>query len=231
MINNVLWQKRLMPMQQIRAEFNFQKSSVMWIVLGRGVLDRHSMRKAGAVRAWPRRDRGHHARLLRWPWCPLLPYPARDRATAALEFALATPLLVLMVGGAADYGLAQYYRTNLANAVAAGAEYAYLTGTGVSTTNIQTVIQDAMYLPAGAVANLTVTFSSVSPGVPSPGWYCITGSGPAVAPSTQGTTCTDGSAAGYYISFRATYVNTGLLSGVLATGNRTISEQVTVRLQ
>jgi hypothetical protein len=219
-------------MHQMRAELNFQKSAIMWIILGCGVLTCYSTRKTNAVRAWPR-HRGRRARLVGGRWCPRLPYTTspRDRATAALEFALATPLMVLMVGGAADYGLAQFYRTNLANAVAAGAEYAYLTGTGVSTTNIQTVVQDTMYLPAGAANNLTVTFSSVSPGVPSPGWYCITGSGPAVAPSTRGSTCTDGSAAGYYISFRATYVNAGLLSGVRATGNHTISEQVTVRLQ
>lgn len=232
MINKLSRPNCHMPMPRMRTEFNFQKSSVMWIVLGRGVLGRQSVRKASDVRAW-RRDRVRHARSLRWRWCPRLPDPAspRDRATAALEFALATPLLVLMLGGAADYGLAQFYRTNLANAVAAGAEYAYLTGTGVSTTNIQTVIQDAMYLPSGGASNLTVTFSNVSPGVPSPGWYCITGSTPTVTPSSQGSICTDLSAAGYYISFRATYVNTGLLSGVLATSNRTISEQVTVRLQ
>ena len=152
------------------------------------------------------------------------------RATAALEFALATPLLVLMMGGAADFGLAQYYRTNLANAVAVGAEYAYATGTGVSTTNIQSVIQAAMYLPAGGGHNLTIAFSGVSPGVPSPGWYCISGSRPTVTSSTQGTTCSDGSFAGYYISFQATYVNTGLMSGILASANHTISEQVTARL-
>jgi len=73
------------------------------------------------------------------------------------------------MGGAADFGLAQYYRTNLANAVAVGAEYAYATGTGVSTTNIQSVIQAAMYLPAGGGHNLTIAFSGVSPGGAEPG--------------------------------------------------------------
>jgi len=87
-----------------------------------------------------------------------------------------------------------------------------------------------MYLPAGGGHNLTIAFSGVSPGVPSPGWYCISGSGPTVTSSTQGTTCSDGSFAGYYISFQATYVNTGLMSGILASANHTISEQVTARL-
>jgi hypothetical protein len=136
-----------------------------------------------------------------------------------------------MVAGAADFGLAQYYRANLANAVAAGAQYAHFTGTGVSTGNIQTVIQDAMYLPAGAAANLSVSFTGSSPGVTSAGWYCITGTGPTATASAQGTTCSDGSSAGYYLWFRATYVNNGLMSGMLTSTNRTISERVTVRLQ
>jgi len=136
-----------------------------------------------------------------------------------------------MVAGAADFGLAQYYRANLANAVAAGAQYAHFTGTGVTTSNIQTVIQDAMYLPAGAATNLTVSFTGSSPGVTTAGWYCITGTGPTASASAQGRTCSDGSSAGYYIWFRATYVNNGLMSAILTNVNRTMSEQVTVRLQ
>jgi Flp pilus assembly protein TadG len=155
----------------------------------------------------------------------------RQRGTAALEFALATPLLLVMIGGAADFGLAQFYRTSLANAVSAGAQYAYLTGTGVTTANIQTVVQNAMFLPPGAATNLTFTFTGTSPGVQAPGWYCVMGTGPTATASTQGTICSDGSSAGYYVWFKATYATTGLLSGVLTTANRTMSEQVTVRLQ
>jgi len=156
---------------------------------------------------------------------------SRSRATAALEFALASPLLLIILGGAANFGLAEFYRTSLANAVEAGAQYAYMTGTGVSTANIKTVIQDAMGLSASAAANLSVNFTGSSPGVTSPGWYCITGTGPTVATSTQGTTCSDGSPAGYYIWFQATYTNTGLLNGILTATNLTTSEPVTVRLQ
>jgi Flp pilus assembly protein TadG len=148
-----------------------------------------------------------------------------------LEFALASPLLLIMIAGAADLGLAQFYRTNLANAVAAGAQYAFLTGTGVSTTNIQTVIQNAMFLPAGASSNLSFSFVGSSPGVQGPGWYCVTGTAPTVTASSKGSTCSDGSSAGYYIWFKASYVNSGLLGGILPDLNRTVSEQATVRLQ
>jgi hypothetical protein len=141
------------------------------------------------------------------------------------------PMLVVIVAGAADFGLAQFYRTNLAGAVAAASEYAHLTGTSVSTTSIQAVVQNAMGLPNGAATNLSVTFSGVTPGVPSPGWYCVTGSGPTVTASTQGATCSDGSSPGYYISYKFSYANQGLMSGILANANRLISEQATVRLQ
>ena len=157
--------------------------------------------------------------------------PSWRRGTAALEFALSTPLLLIMVGGAADLGLAQFYRTNLANAVAAGAQYAFLIGTGVNTMNIQTVVQSAMFLPVGGSSNLSVSFVGSSPGVQGPGWYCVTGTGPTVAASSKGSTCSDGSSAGYYIWIKASYISLGLLGGILPDLNRTISEQVTVRLQ
>ena len=152
------------------------------------------------------------------------------RATAALEFALATPLLVIMLGGAADYGLAQYDRVMLANAVAAGAQYASLIGASVSTTNITSVIQQASNLP-NASTSVTVTYTGVSPGVPSAGWYCVTGTAPTVTASMSGGTCSDGSAAGYYISFSASFTSSGLMNGYLALASNTITEQATVKLQ
>lgn len=163
----------------------------------------------------------------------------RRRGVAALEFAVASPLLIMMLGGAADLGLAQYSRAMLANGVAAGAEYAYLIGSGASPANVGTtvtqanitsVVQNASGLP-NATSSVTVTFSSISPGVPGPGWYCLTGTGPTVTPSSQGTTCTDGSAAGYYVSLKASYTVNGLMNGFMAALTQTVSEQATVKVQ
>ena len=145
-----------------------------------------------------------------------------ERATAALEFAMATPLLVLMLGGAADFGLAQFYKTNLANAVAAGAQYAYLTGTSVTSANIQTVVTDAMYLPTGASANLAFTITG-------PRGYCVTGAGPTMSAATAGSTCSDGSTAGTYVIISVTYTNTGIVAGMF-NWPLAITESATVRL-
>ncbi len=151
---------------------------------------------------------------------------AARRATAALEFAMATPLLVVMLGGAADYGLAQFYRTNLANAVEAGCEYAYLTsqaGGTVTTANIQTVVTNAMFLPAGGAANLSIT-------VTGPKGYCVTGTGPTMSAATAGSTCSDGSTAGTYVVISATYTTNGLMNGFMAATTNAMTESATVRL-
>jgi hypothetical protein len=132
-------------------------------------------------------------------------------------------LLVVMLGGAADFGLAQFYRTNLANAVAAGCEYAILTGANVASTNIQAVVQNTMFLPTGAAVNLSVV-------VTGPKVYCVTGSGPTMSAATAGSTCSDGSSAGTYVMITATYTNTGLMNGFMSLSSTTMTESATVRL-
>lgn len=126
-----------------------------------------------------------------------------------------------MLGGAADFGLAQFYRTNLANAVSAGCEYAYLTGASVTSTNIQAVVTNAM--PAGASANLSIS-------VTGPRGYCVTGSGPTMSAATAGSTCSDGSTAGTYVVISASYTSTGLMNGFMAAASMTMTESATVRL-
>jgi hypothetical protein len=172
-------------------------------------------------------------------------FPGRStdrRATAALEFAVATPLLIVMLGGAADYGLAQCERVMLANAVAAGAQYAnfnpglFQTSVPAAEASITSVIRMTSNLP-NAASSVTVSFSGVSLGPPSPGWYCLsfTGTAPSwnTASCTWGATClcNDGTSVGYYISFSASYTNTGLMHGFMSAASQTIAEQATVRLQ
>jgi Flp pilus assembly protein TadG len=214
LINTLAWPNRLWTMRQMQPEFSARNPRGI-----RGASDGdaagHGFRLTRAVRGWlaDRRRRRPPARCRR----------SRSRATAALEFALATPLLVVILGGAADYGLAQFYRTSLANAVAAGCEYAYLTGTGVTAANIQTVVTNTMFLPAGGAANLTVT-------VTGPKGYCVTGSGPTMSAATVPSTCSDGSAAGTYVLVTATYTNTGLMHGFMGAASEAMTEAATARL-
>ena len=126
-----------------------------------------------------------------------------------------------MLGGAADYGLAWYYKASLANAVAAGCEYAYLTGPTVTSGNIQSVVTDTMFLPAGATVTVTVT---------GPRGYCVTGSGPTMSAATAGSTCSDGSTAGTYVQISATYIPNGLMHGFMSSTTTPMTEAATVRL-
>ena len=152
------------------------------------------------------------------------------RASAALEFAVAAPLMTILIGGVWDLGSAQFYRAGLANGVAAGAEYAYITqlaGTTPTQANITSAVRAASGIP-NAATNVTVTYPGSSFG-----WYCLAGTGtaPTYSASSQGATCADNTAAGYYVTINASFPISGIMSGFLAGATYTMSEQVTVRIK
>lgn len=149
------------------------------------------------------------------------------RAVAAVEFALIAPVLALVLVGAADYGFAEYSRSCLANAVAQGAYYAFLTGPTVSTATIQSLVQNASSLTGVSV-----------PQPAAAACYCPSGRPSALgsAVSCTPTTCTvngTSTAPGTYITISATYrlapwIPIPYYSGL---SDQTITETVTVRLQ
>ncbi|MDR3531359.1 MAG: TadE/TadG family type IV pilus assembly protein [Rhodopila sp.] len=144
-----------------------------------------------------------------------------DRAVAALEFAITAPILALVLAGASDYGWAMWSRSCLANAVAQGAYYAFLTGTSVTAPNVQAIIQKASSL-SGVPA----------PTVSAPACYCPNGSPATLGPTvTCASTCADGSRPGTYLTITATYTLTSFLPTISGLGNRTVTDTVTVRLQ
>jgi len=126
-----------------------------------------------------------------------------------------------------------HQRSLLANAVAASASNAYLTGPGVTTANITSSVQNISG-PRNAAATVSVAFDQARTGNPAPGWYCVTGSGvtlPTWTARTHGDSCSNGSAAGSYVTFNANYTNNGLMNGFLAPASMTMTEQVTVRVK
>ena len=143
----------------------------------------------------------------------------RRRGTAAIEFAIACPVMLVFFGGVVDYGLATLDRSMLANAVAQGAYYAFMVGTGVSNTNIQNLIQNS--------AGLTNVHATAS----APSCYCITGSPLALAAATCGSTCADTTTAGYYVTISATYTYTSILPVYSHLNNPMLSESAIVRLK
>ena len=144
------------------------------------------------------------------------------RGLAGIEFAMVIPVLLLLLGGVADFGLAFWNKGLLASSVAQGAQYAFLTGTTVTATAIQGIIRHRLSLPATAVT------------VAGPECRCV----PAVS-ATPATAvkqncvlpCANGRLPGLYVVISARYayipilpLYSGLLSPVLV-------ETATVRLK
>jgi Flp pilus assembly protein TadG len=144
------------------------------------------------------------------------------RAVAAVEFALTAPLLMIALAGATDYGYREWSRSCLANAVAQGAYYAFLTGPTVSGTAVQLMVQKASSLSGVAIRR-----------VPTVACYCPSGSPAALGTPVGSCTaaCPDGTTPGTYLAISATYTLTPFIPSYSGLSGATITEAVTVRLQ
>jgi Flp pilus assembly protein TadG len=147
---------------------------------------------------------------------------SRDRSgVAAVEFAVVSTLLLILLGGITDYGLALLDKSLLANAVAQGVQYAYLKPTSTSD-QIKTVVQGSSSL-TGVVGTVT-----------GPACYCLTATTTptlTAAASCTTTTCADGTKPGTYVIISANYTYNAILSGFSGMGNITLTEAATVRVQ
>jgi Flp pilus assembly protein TadG len=152
------------------------------------------------------------------------------RGVAAVEFAIICPVLLSFAGGLVDFGLAMAGRSQLANGLAQGVQYALDIGPSVTAASIQSMVQ------AGAArAGLSPT---VTVQVTGPACYCTSGSPVAlVTPSTplSGTytctgTCASGATPGAYAIISATFTYTPLLPFYSRLSSTTVKEAVTVRL-
>jgi Flp pilus assembly protein TadG len=150
----------------------------------------------------------------------------RRRATAALEFALGSPVLLMFLGGAADFGLAGFGRARLTEAVSAGAQYAAIKGGSATASAIKTMVETSSTLKASDGTSL------VTATIGGPSWYCLTGGNPPTkTASTSGATCADGTAAGQYVTISATYTYTAILPLFSNFTSGTMAETATVRVQ
>jgi Flp pilus assembly protein TadG len=155
------------------------------------------------------------------------------RGVAAVEFAIIAPVLLLLLGGLADYGLLMVGKGQLANGLAQGAQYALLQGPSVSGTTVKTVVQSAA-ARSGVTGTVTVT-------VTGPACYCVTGGKPAALtlPSTAlsashtctGTCPSPAAAPGAFLIIKASYVYQPLMPLYSKITNTTASETVTARLK
>ena len=138
------------------------------------------------------------------------------RGVAAVEFALAAPLLATILTVLVDFGFGFYEKMQVEVAAQAGAQYALLYGW--NSASIQNAVTGATPL-----SGLTAT--------PAPAQSCGCPSGTAVAAAACGSTCSNGLAAGTYVTVSAQATYTPLISYPVMGSTVTLSAQSMVRIQ
>jgi Flp pilus assembly protein TadG len=139
-----------------------------------------------------------------------------DQGLAAVEFALLSPILILMFVCLVDLGLAVYTDMQVTSAAQAGAQYAMAKGF------------DASAISTAVTSATSLTGISLSP-APSQSCGCASASGITSAACTA--TCADGSHAGTFATVTAQRTYSTLLPYPIIPHSYTFSSQATVRLQ
>ncbi|MGC2412811.1 MAG: TadE family protein [Stellaceae bacterium] len=139
--------------------------------------------------------------------------------TAALEFALATPLLVALLVPVADLGLAYSEQIRVEQAAQAGAQYAVF---HPWSTTSATAISKAV-LAASTLSTITAS--------PTPSQTCGCPSGTAIAATSCGSICADGLSAGYYVTVNAQAPYTSAMPYSLLGSSVILSAQSIVRIR
>jgi Flp pilus assembly protein TadG len=139
-----------------------------------------------------------------------------ESGVAAMEFALATPVLALMMTGGFDFGRALYEQNRLASAASAGVQYA---SQNVASWTNTTGIVAAVRSDAGDTTNsLTVTAGECT---------CPTGT----ALCSTAATCTGSTVAGTYVKVAVSESYATLVNYPFLTGPIPLSAQSMIRVQ
>jgi Flp pilus assembly protein TadG len=149
---------------------------------------------------------------------------------AALEFSLIAPVLLIVLGGIVDLGLATIGRSRLANGLAQAVQQSLAAGPGISAAAVRTLVQDGARR-SGLAEPVTVTVSG-------PACYCISGSPAALgasAPISPANTCTGACPTpahgpGAFITITASFTYTPIVPLYSTISSRTVSQTVTARL-
>jgi Flp pilus assembly protein TadG len=133
-----------------------------------------------------------------------------------VEFGLLMPVLLMLTVCTIDLGMGFYDAMQVENAAQAGSEYAAVHGYNVAS--ISNVITSATGL-----SGVTAT--------PAPTKFCGCPGAAAVSTVTCGSTCTDGSYAGIYVTASATKVYTTFLRYPIFPHSYTLVNSATARIQ
>jgi len=142
--------------------------------------------------------------------------PQAALGSAAIEFAIVAPLLMILIIGAAEVGYSAYQAMQVQNAVEAGALYAVKNGSGASG------ITNAV-LQATDVTGLAV--------VPPPAKFCGCPGNSGIVAEPCTSSCANGYPPGQYIQINATLARRTLIPNSGLPLPTVLSAQSIVRLQ
>jgi Flp pilus assembly protein TadG len=135
--------------------------------------------------------------------------------TAAIEFGMAAPLLVLLMVAVIEVGTAIYQGMQAQNAAEAGAVYA--SKYGLDPAGISNAVANAT-----AAAGLAAT--------PAPSQFCGCPSASGIDTLACSSSCPDGSAPGQYVRINARITHTPLLSFTGLVSPVTLTGETIVRM-
>jgi Flp pilus assembly protein TadG len=139
----------------------------------------------------------------------------RSRGTAAIEFGLAIPLLLMLLMGVVELGYAMYESMQVYNSVEAGALYAVRSGGDLAGT-------------ATAVVNATGTQGITA--TPAPVQFCGCPSESGIVTSSCSATCANGNSPGTYVRVSASLAHQTILPYPGLSLPTTMTAQSTIRL-
>ncbi|HEX3429890.1 MAG TPA: TadE/TadG family type IV pilus assembly protein [Rhizomicrobium sp.] len=145
-----------------------------------------------------------------------LPALSAAEGLAGIEFAFLAPILMLLTLCTVDVGVAAYSVMQVENAAQAGSEYAAVHG--FNSAGISNVVTSATSL-SGLSAS------------PAPSQFCGCPSGNSISSATCGSTCTDGSIAGGYVTVSATATYKTLIPYPMLPASFTFVNSATARIQ
>jgi Flp pilus assembly protein TadG len=154
--------------------------------------------------------------ILRRAACGLAHLVRAERGNAAIEFALATPILIGLLVPVADLGIAFSQQLQVQQAAQAGAQYALLHG--YSSTAISNAVTAATTLPGVSAT-------------PAPSQSCGCPSGSTITTGPCGTVCTNGETAGTYVFVNAKYAYTTVLPYSVLGSGMNLTAESSVRIQ
>ena len=139
-----------------------------------------------------------------------------NRGTAAIEFAIVVPVLLVLLFGASEVGFSIYQAMQVQAAAEAGA--IYVAKHGWLSSGITSAVTGATGL-----TGITAT--------PAPSQFCGCPAVGGITTTTCATTCTGGGAAGHYVQINSALTRQSIMPLTGLTLPTTLTGQAVVRVQ